>query len=168
MALVPLLIGAILAHGAYKRVPLYPTFIAGAQSGIALGIKILPYLAVMLIAVSLFRASGLLALLTGGLTPFLGACGIAPELIPLALMRSFSGSGTLALFSDIVATHGANSALAKTAALMTGSSETTFYVLSIYFGAVGVTKYRHAVIAGLVADVAGIALALVMAKLLWG
>ncbi|MDD3669268.1 MAG: spore maturation protein [Alphaproteobacteria bacterium] len=166
-ALLPLLIGVIVAHGAYRRVPLWTTFVAGAKSGAALGVRIMPYLIVMLTAVGLFRASGLMALLTDGLAPVLSACGIAPELIPLALMRSFSGSGTLALFSDIVATHGADSALAKTAALMTGSSETTFYVLSVYFGAVGVTKYRHAVIAGLAADLTGIVMALVMAKLLW-
>ena len=106
MSLIPLLIGTILIHGLYKKVPVYETFVAGAKQGFEVGVRILPYLVAMMVAVS-------------------------PDLIPLAFMRSLSGSGTLGIFSEIAAVHGPGSPVTKTAAVMTGSSETTFYVLAV-------------------------------------
>lgn len=164
---IPLLIGVIVAHGLYKKVEVYETFIQGAKNGFAIGVKIIPYLVAMMVAVGMFRASGALDLIAEMLKPFLIACGISPDLIPLAFMRSLSGSGTLGIFSEIAAIHGPDSPITKTAAVMTGSSETTFYVLAVYFGSVGITQYRHAIIAGLVADFAGIIIALSLSKILF-
>lgn len=166
-AAIPLLIALIITHGLYKKVPVYEVFIQGAKQGFAIGVKIIPYLVAMMVAVGMFRASGALDLIAEALNPLLVACGISPDLIPLAFMRSLSGSGTLGIFSEIAAIHGPNSPITKTAAVMTGSSETTFYVLAVYFGSVGITKYRHAIIAGLIADFAGIIIALTLSKMLF-
>lgn len=166
-AAIPLLIALIITHGLYKKVPVYEVFIQGAKQGFAIGVKIIPYLVAMMVAVGMFRASGALDLIAEALSPFLLACGISPDLIPLAFMRSLSGSGTLGIFSEIAAIHGPDSPITKTAAVMTGSSETTFYVLAVYFGSVGITKYRHAIIAGLIADFAGIVIALTLSKMLF-
>jgi len=166
-AAIPLLITLIITHGLYKKVPVYEVFIQGAKQGFAIGVKIIPYLVAMMVAVGMFRASGALDLIAEALNPLLVACGISPDLIPLAFMRSLSGSGTLGIFSEIAAIHGPDSPITKTAAVMTGSSETTFYVLAVYFGSVGITKYRHAIIAGLIADFAGIIIALTLSKMLF-
>lgn len=165
MSLIPLLIGTILIHGLYKKVPVYETFVAGAKQGFEVGVRILPYLVAMMVAVAIFRASGALDMIASWMSPVLVYFGISPDLIPLAFMRSLSGSGTLGIFSEIAAVHGPDSPVTKTAAVMTGSSETTFYVLAVYFGSVGITKFRHAVIAGLIADFAGIVIALTISKM---
>lgn len=167
MSLIPLFIALIISHGLYKKVPVYEVFVRGAKQGVAVGLRILPYLVAMMVAVSLFRASGALDILAGWLSPLLIYFGISPDLIPLAFMRSLSGSGTLGIFSEIAAMHGPESPITKTAAVMTGSSETTFYVLAVYFGSVGITKFRHAVAAGLIADFAGIIIALTLSKMLF-
>lgn len=164
---IPTLIALIIGHGLYKKVPVYEVFIQGAKQGFDIGVKIIPYLVAMMVAVGMFRSSGALDYIAEILSPFLIWCGISPDLIPLAFMRSLSGSGTLGIFSEIAAIHGPDSPITKTAAVMTGSSETTFYVLAVYFGSVGITKYRHALIAGLIADFAGIVIALSLSKILF-
>ncbi len=164
---IPALIVLIIGHGLYKKVPVYEVFIQGAKQGFDIGVKIIPYLVAMMVAVGMFRASGALDYIAELLSPFLIWCGISPDLIPLAFMRSLSGSGTLGIFAEIAAIHGPDSPITKTAAVMTGSSETTFYVLAVYFGSVGITKYRHALIAGLIADFAGIVIALSLSKILF-
>lgn len=166
-AAIPLMIVLIIAHGLYKKVPVYEVFIKGAKQGFVTGIRIIPYLVAMMVAVGMFRASGALDWVATALSPLLVFFGISPDLIPLAFMRSLSGSGTLGIFSEIAAIHGPDSPITKTAAVMTGSSETTFYVLAVYFGSVGVTKFRHALVAGLVADFAGIVIALIISKMLF-
>lgn len=164
---IPILIGLIITHGLYQKVPVYEVFIQGAKQGFTIGVKIIPYLVAMMVAVGMFRASGALDLIAEVLKPLLIACNISPDLIPLAFMRSLSGSGTLGIFSEIASIHGPDSPITKTAAVMTGSSETTFYVLAVYFGSIGITKYRHAIIAGLIADFAGIVIALCLSKILF-
>ena len=167
MSAIPVLIGSIIAYGLYKKIPVYETFVKGAKQGFGVAVRIIPYLVAMMVAVGMFRASGALGIIATLLSPVLTTFGIAPDLVPLAFMRSLSGSGTLGIFSEIATLHGPDSPITKTAALMTGSSETTFYVLAVYFGSVGITKFRHALIAGLVADFAGIVAALILAKMLY-
>lgn len=163
-AILPCLIALILIYASYKKVPVYETFPQGAKQGFEVAVRIIPYLIAMMVSVAMFRASGAMDLLGQLLKPLLEWLRMPAELLPLALMRSLSGSGANGMFAELAATHGANAPITKTAAVMVGSSETTFYVLSVYFGAVGITRFRHAVIAGIVADLAGVVLAILISK----
>ena len=166
-AIIPCFIAFILLYAMFKKVPVYEVFPEGAKQGFEVSVKIIPYLVAMMVAVAMFRASGAIDLLEYALKPVLEFLGMPVDLLPLALMRSLSGSGARGIFSEIATTHGANAPITKTAAVMLGSSETTFYVLTVYFGAVGIKKFRHAVLAGIVADVAGIVLAVLISKIMF-
>jgi spore maturation protein B len=122
-------------------------------------VKIIPFLVAILAAIGMFRGSGAMDLVTMALRPIVTATGFPAELVPLAILRSLTGSGSLAFATDVVKTAGPDSLLARTAATMYGSSETTFYVLAVYFGAVGIRKTRHAVPAALVGDIVAAAAA---------
>lgn len=163
--IIPLFVAFIVTYGAIKKVPVYEAFTEGAKEGFDISVRIIPYLVAMMVAVALFRASGAIDLLGTALKPFLELIGMPSDLLPLAITRSLSGSGARGIFAEIAQTHGGNAAITKTAAVMLGSSETTFYVLSVYFGSVGIKKFRHAVVAGIVADLAGIFIALFVSKL---
>jgi spore maturation protein B len=150
---VPVLLVGITLAGLLRKVKVYDVFIEGAKEGFEVGVKIIPFLVGILVAIGMFRASGAMELLLAGLRPIAVATGFPADLIPLAILRSLSGSGSLALTTDIIKTQGPDSLLARMAATMYGSSETTFYVLAVYFGAIGVRRTRHAVPAALVGDV---------------
>jgi len=150
---VPVLLVGITLAGMLRKVKVYDVFIEGAKEGFEVGVKIIPFLVGILVAIGMFRASGAMELLLAGLRPLAAATGFPADLIPLAILRSLSGSGSLALATDIIKTQGPDSLLARMAATMYGSSETTFYVLAVYFGAIGVRRTRHAVPAALVGDV---------------
>ena len=150
---VPVLLVGITLAGMIRRVKVYDVFIEGAKEGFEVGIKIIPFLVGILVAIGMFRASGAMELLLSALRPVATATGFPVDLIPLGILRSLSGSGSLALTTDLIKTHGPDSLLARMAATMYGSSETTFYVLAVYFGAVGVRRTRHAVPAALIGDV---------------
>jgi spore maturation protein B len=150
---VPVLLVAIPFAGLIRGVKVYDVFIDGAKEGFEVGVKIIPFLVGILVAIGMFRGSGAMALLTGALAPIATATGFPAELIPLAILRSLTGSGSLAFTTDLIKTSGADSMLARTAATMYGSTETTFYVLAVYFGAVSVRKTRHAVPAALIGDI---------------
>jgi spore maturation protein B len=149
---VPVLLVGITLAGMLRRVKVYDVFIEGAKEGFEVGVKIIPFLVGILVAIGMFRASGAMELLLGGLRPVATATGFPADLIPLAIRRSLSGSGSLALTTDIIRTQGPDSLLARMAATMYGSTETTFYVLAVYFGAIGVRRTRHAVPAALIGD----------------
>lgn len=161
-----LLVGIPLYALAVQRIKVYEVFVVGAKDGFTIAVRIIPYLVAILVAVGMFRASGALELLLSLLAPVLNFIGFPPENLPLALMRPLSGSGSLGLLTDLVNEHGADSLYAKIGATMYGSSETTFYVLAVYFGSVGVMKSRHAVPAGLFADAVGAITAVFICKLL--
>ena len=150
---VPVLLVGITLAGMLRKVKVYDVFIEGAKEGFEVGVKIIPFLVGILVSIGMFRASGAMELLLAGLRPVAAATGFPADLIPLAILRSLSGSGSLALTTDIIKTQGPDSLLARMAATMYGSSETTFYVLAVYFGAIGVRRTRHAVPAALVGDV---------------
>jgi spore maturation protein B len=149
---MPVLLVAIPLAGIIRKVKVYDVFIEGAKEGFEVAVKIIPFLVGILVAIGMFRGSGAMDLLTAGLRPLVAPVGFPPELVPLAILRSLTGSGSLAFTTDLVKTYGPDSVLARTAATMYGSSETTFYVLAVYFGAVGVRRTRHAVPAALIAD----------------
>ena len=149
---MPVLLVAIPLVGMLRKVKVYDVFIEGAREGFDVAIKIIPFLVGILVAIGMFRGSGAMDLVTAGLRPVVGPIGFPPELVPLAILRSLTGSGSLAFTTDLIKAHGPDSLIARTAATMYGSSETTFYVLAVYFGAVGVRRTRHAVPAALIAD----------------
>ena len=161
---MPFLIVIIPIIGAIRGVKVYETFVDGAKEGFSVAIKIIPYLVAILVAIGMFRGSGAMEMLTNLLRAPLNAIGFPPELFPLAVMRTLTGSGSLAVATDLVTTHGPDSFLARTAATIYGSSETTFYVLAVYFGAVGVKKTRHAIPASLLADVVAAIAAVLICK----
>ncbi|MBI1284814.1 MAG: hypothetical protein GC183_10815 [Thiobacillus sp.] len=154
-----------------RRVNAYEAFIEGAKEGFHTAVTIIPYLVAMLVAIAVFRASGALDLLMGGIRSAVLALGFDARWVdglPTALMKPFSGSGARAMMIDTMQTHGADSFAGRLASIVQGSTETTFYVLAVYFGAVGVRRVRHAVTCGLIADVAGILAAIAMAYLFFG
>ena len=151
---IPILLVAIPLVGMIRGVKVYDVFIEGAREGFAVGVRIIPFLVGILVAIGMFRGSGAMDLLTSALRPLMTATGFPVELVPLAILRSLTGSGSLAFTTDLIKTHGPDSLIARMAATMYGSSETTFYVLAVYFGAVGVRRTRHAVPAALIGDVA--------------
>ena len=149
---IPVLLVVIPFIGLIRGVKVYDVFIEGAKEGFDVGIKIIPFLVGILVAIGMFRASGAMDLLMAGLRPLVTATRFPAELVPLAILRSLTGSGSLAFTTDLIKTYGPDSTIARMAATMYGSSETTFYVLAVYFGAVGARRTRHAVPAALVGD----------------
>ena len=156
---IPFLLVAIPLVGLIRGVKVYDVFIEGAREGFDVAVKIIPFLVGILAAIGMFRGSGAMDLVTAALRPLVTATGFPAELVPLAILRSLTGSGSLAFTTDLVKTAGPDSLLARMAATMYGSSETTFYVLAVYFGAVGIRKTRHAVPAALVGDIVAAAAA---------
>lgn len=150
---IPVLIVGIPAVAIVRKVKVYDVFVDGAKEGFDVAIKIIPFLVGMLMAIGMFRGSGAMDLLSAGLRPVMNAIRFPAELFPLAVLRTLTGSGSLALTTDLITTHGPDSLLGRMAATMYGSSETTFYVLAVYFGAVSVKRTRHAVPAALVGDI---------------
>jgi spore maturation protein B len=150
---IPVLLVGIPFIGLIRKVKVYDVFIEGATEGFQVAVRIIPFLVGILVAIGMFRGSGAMDLLTAGLRPLMSATRFPAELLPLAVLRSLTGSGSLAFATDLVKTHGPDSTIARMAATMYGSSETTFYVLAVYFGAAGVRRTRHAVPAALIGDV---------------
>ena len=140
----------------WRRVKVYEEFVEGAKDGFQVAVRIIPYLVAILVAIGMFRASGAMDILTGWLSPLTKLIGFPAEVVPAALMRPLSGSGTLGLVTELLETHGPDSFIGRLASTIYGSTETTFYVLAVYFGSVGIKRTRHAVAAGLTADLAGI------------
>ena len=163
LGMLPIIILVILCSGIIKKVPVYEEFIDGAKDGFKVSITIIPYLVALIVAISMFRASGALDWVTQILNPLLSKFSVSPDIIPIMFTRSLSGSATLGLFSELASTHGAEAFITKLAAVMVGSSETTFYVLSVYFGSIGIKKFRYALLTGIIADITGIVLAILVA-----
>ena len=153
-------------YGALRGVDVFAAFADGVHDGLRVLLGIFPSLAALLTAVYMLRASGALDALTGLLSPVLGALGIPAETAPLMLIRPFSGSGALAVAGELIAAEGPDSLAGRTAAVMLGSTETTFYVIAVYFGAAGVKKTRWAIPAALCADLTGFIAASAFARLL--
>lgn len=162
--ILPLILLLILTTGMFKKVPVYETFVEGAKDGISVSLKIIPYLVAIIVATSMFRASGAIELLSMVMAPLLTKFNIPVDVLPLAIVRSLSGSASLGVLADIAQSNPVESYTTKLAAIMLGSSETTFYVLSVYFGAVGIKKFRYALLTGIIADVIGIIAAIAVAN----
>jgi spore maturation protein SpmB len=164
---LPLILLFAVGFALSKGVKVYEEFIEGAKEGFSVVLRIMPYLVAMLAALAIFRSSGGLLILEYVLSPLLNLIGFPVELLPLALMRPLSGSGSSGILNEILNRPEASDFLKYTAAVMYGSTETTFYVLAVYFGSVGIRKVRHAVAAGLCADAVGLGMSVVIGRLMF-
>ncbi|WP_368504576.1 spore maturation protein [Alkalihalophilus sp. As8PL] len=164
---IPILIGTVLLYGTYKRVPTYETFVEGAKEGFGMAISIIPYLVGMLVAISVFRASGAMEFLIEFMKPLLQLVGVPSEIVPLAMIRPISGTGALGMTSDLIATYGPDSFIGRLASTMQGSTDTTLYVLTVYFGAVGIKKMGDALKVGLLADIVGIIASIIIVSMVF-
>ncbi len=165
---IPALIILFIVYGAIKRVRVYEQFVDGAKEGFNIAVRIIPYLVAMLMAIGIFRAGGAMDWLTYILKPFTDLIGMPAEALPMALMRPLSGSGSLGIMTEIIKVHGPDSFIGIMVSTFFGSTETTFYVLAVYFGAVNIKNIRHALPVGLIADVAGILAAVFIVRMLFG
>jgi len=166
-AAIPLLAVAVVLYALYKRVDVYDAFVKGAAQGLPVLYRVLPYMAAMLICIRLLRTSGVVDALTALLTGPMKAIGFPPELLPLALLRPLSGSASMALVADLFKTYGADSRIGLTAAVMMGSSETIFYTLALYFGAVGIRETRFTIPVALLSTVLSVISSVVVCNLLF-
>jgi spore maturation protein SpmA len=164
---IPFLIGFFPLYAALRGVAVYEEFIEGAKEGIQVALRIFPYLVAILVAVGIFRAAGGIDILTRLLSPVLDLIGLPPQVLPLVLVRPMSGSAATGLFAEIVKACGPDSYAAHLAGTILGGTETTLYVLAVYFGSVAIRKGRHALAAGLLADAAGVAASLVICRLVF-
>ena len=166
--IVPFTICGVALYGAFHRVDVYSSLVQGAGEGLSTLVRIVPSLVGLMTAVYMLRASGTLELAALALAPLLERVGLDPELLPLMLVRPISGSAALGVGAELISTYGPDSQLGRTAAVMLGSTETTFYTIDVYFGAVGITRTRYAVPAALCADLTGFLAASWAVGLLFG
>ena len=165
------LIVAFIVAGVRKKINVYDAFVEGAKSGFETAVRIIPYLVAMLVAIGVFRASGAMDALIDGVSWAVQRCGFDAQWVgalPTALMKPLSGSGARGMMVDAMTAHGADSFVGRLSCIFQGSTDTTFYVLAVYFGSVGVRHTRHAVAAGLLADLAGIVAAIAICYLFFG
>jgi spore maturation protein SpmA len=165
---IPFIILSFVLFGIIKKVKVYESFIEGAKEGFNVALRIIPFLVAMLVAIGIFRSGGAMDFLTLILSPLTNLVGFPAEALPMALMRPLSGSGALGIMTETISVHGPDSFIGILVSTIMGSSETTFYVLALYFGSVGISKMRHAVSVGILADIAGVIGALLITRLLFG
>ncbi len=164
---IPLLLLVVPIYGYIKKVPIYEAFVEGAEEGFTTAVKIIPFLVGMLVAISVFRASGAMEYLTQILNPLTSRIGAPSEVLPLAIMRPLSGSGVLGLSTELMRIYGPDSFIGRLSSVMQGTTDTTFFVLTVYFGAVGIKKYRYSIVTGLTADITGFIASLYICNLLF-
>jgi len=164
---IPFLAALFPLYAALKRVPVYEVFVEGGKEGFQVAVRIIPYLVAMLVAIEMFRGAGGVELLTTWLRPWLDQVGFPSELLPMALVRPLSGTASVAVMTDLAGQFGGDHILSRMAATILGSTETTFYVVAVYFGAVNIRRTRHAVPAGLIADTVGVVASVAICRLVF-
>ena len=165
---IPFMIVGIISFGISKKIKVYESFIEGAKGGFTTAIRIIPSFVAMLVALGVFRASGAMDLFTKAFSPILEVFHIPREVVPMIFMRPLSGSGAQGIMSELGTTYGPDSLVARMSAVMMGSSETTLYILAVYFGSVSIKKQRHALWAGLIADAVGALSAIYISRIFFG
>jgi spore maturation protein B len=161
---IPFIVSFFPLYAFARGVKVYEEFVEGAREGFNVAVRIIPYLVAILVAVGMFRAAGGIQMVAQWLGPVLDRIGFPADLLPVVLVRPLSGSATTGLFAELVKAHGPDSFIARTAGTIMGSTETTFYVLAVYFGSVGIRRTRHAVLAGLTADLTGVVVSFVICR----
>lgn len=158
----------VLTYGYIRGVNVYDTFIEGAKEGLSTVIRVFPYMVAMFVAIGIFRSSGAMDILVKILSPLTGILGIPGEILPLALMRPVSGIASTGILGELFKTYGPDSFIGRAASTMMGSTETIFYTLSIYFGAVGIKKIRYTLWGSLLADIAGLVASIIVCSIVFG
>ena len=166
--ILPALVAGLVLYGWASGVRVYESLVEGAKQGFQVAVRIIPYLVAILVAVGMFRASGGIDLLVASVGPLTQAIGMPPEALPMAILRPLSGQAAFGVMAEVMSTHGPDSLIGYMVSTFQGSTETTFYVLALYFGAIGVKTTRHALPACLLADVAGILAAVFIVNLMFG
>jgi len=166
--IVPLFLLIVFSHAQYKGIKIYDTFIEGAKEGFWLVVRLIPYIVCIYVAIGIFRSSSALSILTRGLTPVLNLFGIPGEVIPLLITRPLSGPATLGLVSELIDKFGPDSFIGKLASTIDGSTDTTLYILAVYFASVGVKNARYSLPVGLLADVTGFVAAVYICLRIFG
>lgn len=165
---IPIFLVGVPVIAAARGVKVFPAFIEGARQGFDVGVRIIPYLVAILVAVGAFRGAGAMDLLASLVGPITERVGVPASVIPLFVVRPLSGGASNGLLADLMKAEGPDSLAARIGAVAAGSTETTFYVLAVYFGAVGVTRYRHAIPAALLAELAGFVAAVAVVHMVFG
>ncbi len=163
---VPLIIFGFVLYGIFRKVKVFDAFTEGAKEGLECTIKIMPSLVGLMVGISMFRASGAMEIISQVFAPLLNLLKIPKEIFPLAILRPVSGSGSVAIVTDILNKYGPDSLVGRIASVMMGSTETTFYTLAVYFGCIGIKKTRHTLKSALIADFTGIILSVFTVYLL--
>lgn len=166
--IIPCLLLAIPLIGFLRRVKVYESFVEGAAEGFNTAIRIMPFLIAMMVAVNVFRVSGAMDVFIALIQPALVFFGVPPDLVPLAIMRPLSGTGALGLTTELLNTFGPDSFVGRVASTVLGSTDTTFYILTVYFGAVGIRNPRYSIFVGLLGDLTGFAGSLIICYCLFG
>jgi spore maturation protein B len=166
-AIIPIIIFVIITYGVSKGVKVYECFIEGAKEGIGICIKIFPYLLAMIIAVGVFRESGALNYFISLIKPVVKVIGLPPEVVPLVLIKPLSGSGALGVFAETLKEFGPDSYIGRISSIIMGSTETIFYTITVYFGAVGIKKIRHTLWAAVMADIASVIAAVTITRIMF-
>jgi spore maturation protein B len=164
---IPVIIVFIPLYAAYRKVPVYESFVEGAKDGFDTAIKIIPHLVGMMVAISVFRASGAMELALGWMRPLFDAIGVPSEVLPLAILRPISGAGSLAFTTDLIKQFGPDSMIGRIASTVQGSTDTTLYVITVYFGAIGLRKASYALKVGLISDLIGFIASIVVCYLVF-
>ena len=164
---IPVVICLVAIYALVKKVPMYTSFTTGAKDGFSTAIMIIPYLVAMLCAIGMLRASGALEAFCNLISPITELIGCPGEVLPMAVMRSFTGGGATGMMTDLVTNYGTQSQIGRIASVALGSTETTFYIVAVYFGSVGVSNTRHSIAAGLLGDLASLIASCVVVNLMW-
>ena len=164
---IPVVVAAVSLYAIIKKVPVYSVFTEGAKEGFSTAVMIIPYLTAMLCAIGMFRASGGMDWLCGLLDPITSLIGIPGEVLPMGIMRSFSGGGAEGMMVDLLEQYGTQSQIGRIASVALGSTETTFYIVAVSFGSIGVSNTRHSIAAGLLGDLASLIASAVIVNLMW-
>ncbi|MFL0195617.1 spore maturation protein [Clostridium sp. WILCCON 0269] len=166
-SIIPIIIVSVVTYGIIKEVKVYECFIEGAKEGISICIKIFPYLLAMILAVGVFRESRALDYFIGFIKPIVNFIGIPAEVVPLILIKPLSGSGALGVFTETLSKFGPDSYIGRVASIIMGSTETIFYTVTVYFGAVGIKKIRHTLWAAIMADLVSVIVAVTVARIMF-
>jgi len=165
---IPITLAAILGYGLYKGVDVFNVFLEGAREGLATAANIAPALIALMTCVGMLKASGALDAFVWLFSPLAGVLQLPDEVVPLAILRPISGSGALVIYNDLLAAYGPDSFIGRVASVMEGSSETTFYTIAVYFGAVKVSKTKYTLSASLIADLVGVVMSALMVRIIFG
>ncbi|WP_249871904.1 spore maturation protein [Oceanobacillus saliphilus] len=166
--IIPCFLLIVLSVAVLRKVPAYELFVEGGKEGVKMAFSLLPFLVGMIVAISILRSSGAMEAFINFISPVLLFIGFPPDIVPLALIRPISGTAALGMTTELIATHGPDSFIGRLASTMQGSTDTTLYVLTVYFGAVGIKKMRYALKVGLLADLIAILSSVVLVKMVFG